>query len=120
MTIGQAMPVVVGIFTLSMLQNGHLLDIELRRKQSTPTGVPDAEICRNALATQRVSMQRSAGASDPGDSSYQGEWERHVGRRSGREEWHMAHFAANSRAVRIEDVPRPATHHDRPRAASYR
>jgi hypothetical protein len=45
MAIDQAMPVLVGIFTLSMLQNGRLSDIEVRRKQSTPTAVPDAEIC---------------------------------------------------------------------------
>ena len=112
--IDQAEPVLVGIFTLSMLQNGRLSDIEVRRKQSTPTGVPDAEIYRNALATRRVSMQRSAGASDPDDSSYQGEWERHGGRRSVREEWHMAHCAAISRAVRIEDAQMPAINHDRP------
>ena len=88
--IDQAMSVLVGIFTLSMLQNDRLSDIEVRRKQSTPTGVPDAEICRNALATRRVSMQRLAGASDPDDSSYQGECERHLGRRSVCEERHMA------------------------------
>lgn len=103
----------VGIFTLSMLQNDRLSDIEVRRKQSTPTGVPDAEICRNALATRRVSMQRLAGASDPDVSSYQGECERHLGRRSVCEERHMAYCAAISRAVRIEDSHSPEMNHNK-------
>ena len=42
------MPVSVGIFTAQMLQDAHLTDIGAQRKQSTPTGAADAEICRNA------------------------------------------------------------------------
>ncbi len=50
LAIDQAEPVLVGIFTLSMLQNGRLSDIEVRRKQSTPTAAADVEIYRNTLA----------------------------------------------------------------------
>jgi hypothetical protein len=83
-----------------------------------PTGVADAEIGRNALATLRVSNQRSAGASGPDDSAHQGEWERHSGRRPAHEEMRMTHCAAILRAVRFEDVHKPAINHDTPHEAS--
>ena len=78
----------------------------------------DAENCRNALATPRVSTQRLAGVSAPNDSAHQGEWERHSGWRRVRAEMRRAHCAAIVRAVRIEDAHTPATDHDRPHAAS--
>jgi len=85
------MPVLVGIFTAQMLHDVHLADIGAQRKQSTPTGAADAEICRNALATPQVSNQRSADATDPNDSAPQGECERHSGRRPVRAGMRMVH-----------------------------
>jgi hypothetical protein len=39
------MPVSVGIFTAQVLQDVHLTGIKAQRKQSTPTGAVDVEIC---------------------------------------------------------------------------
>jgi hypothetical protein len=91
------MSVSVGIITAQMLQDAFLTDIGAQGKQSTPTGIADAEICRNALTRLRVSKQRSAGASDRNDSAHQGEWERHSGPRPGRAEMRMAQCAAIAR-----------------------
>jgi len=88
--IDWTMPMLVGIFTAQMLQDACLTDIGAQRKQSTPTGAADAQIYRNAWATPHVSKQRSAGASDPNDSSHQGECERRSGRRRVRAEMRMA------------------------------
>ena len=44
------MPVLVGIFTAQMLQDGRLMDIAVKRNQSTPTGAAEADRYRNALA----------------------------------------------------------------------
>ena len=61
----------------------------------------------------RASIQRSAGASSLDDSAHRGEWGRHSGRRPVRAEMRMAHCAAISSAVRIEDAHTPARNHDR-------
>ena len=53
--IDWTMPMSVGIFTAQVLQDAHLTDIRAQRKQSTPICAADAESCRNALATPRVS-----------------------------------------------------------------
>ncbi len=116
--IDWTMPELVGIFTAQTLQDDHFTDIGAQRKQSTPTGAADAEIYRSAWATPPVSMQRSAGTSDPNDSAHQGEYERHSGRRPARAEMRMVHCAPISRAARIEVAHTPATNHDRPHEAS--
>ncbi len=118
MAIDWTMPVLVGIFTAQMLQDGRLADIEAQRKQSTPTAAADFEICRNALATPRISNQRSVDASDPDDSAHRGEWVRRGYRLPVREEMRMAHCVAISLAARIEDADTPAINHDRPHEAS--
>ena len=93
--------------------------IQVIISNSPSTGAADAEICRNALATPRVSSQRSAGASGPNDSAHQGEWECHSGRQPIRKGTRMAHCVAISHAVLIEDADMRATHHDRrPHAVS--
>ena len=101
-----------------MLQEAHLMGIGAQKNQSTPTGAAVAEICRNALATPRVSTQRLADVSAPNDSAHQGEWEHHSGWRPVRAEMRRAHCAAILRAVRIEDAHTLATHHDTPHTAS--
>ena len=119
MAIDQAMPVLVGIFTQQILQDRRLTDIEAHRKQSTPTGVPDAQICRNALAMRRVSVQRSAGASDHHHNLHPGEWEHHSCRPQVRVEKHIVRYAAIWRVVRIEGAHMPARSCNIPHAASY-
>ena len=90
-----------------MLQGAQLKDIGAQRKQSTPTDVADAETGQNALATPRVSNQRSAGASDRYDSAHRGEWDRHSGPRPGRAEMpyganiRTSPYGANIRTNRI-------------------
>ena len=74
------MPVLVCIFTAQILQDGRLTNIETQQTQSTPSVAADAEMDREALTTQLASNQRLVGASDPYDSSHQGELERHGGR----------------------------------------
>jgi hypothetical protein len=114
------MSVSVGIITAQMLQDAHLTDIGAQGKQSTPSGVADAEMCQNAWATPRVSKQRSAGVYDPYDSAHQGEWVPHSGRRSVRAEKRMANCAAISRAVRGADAhTQREAHHYRPLAVSW-
>ena len=108
----------VGIFTAQMLQDAHLTDIGAQRKQSTPADAADAEIGQNALATPRVSNQQSAGAADHYDSVLEGEWGRHSGRRPVHAAMRMAHCAAISRAVLIEDAHTRAANHGRPHEAS--
>ena len=118
MAIDQAMPVLVGIFTQQILQDRRLTDIEAHRKQSTPTGVPDAEICRNALAMRRVSVQRSAGVSDHHHNLHPGEWEHHSCRPPARAERHIVRYSATVPLARIADVHMPSIACNRPHAAS--
>jgi len=92
-----------------MLQEAHLMGIGAQKNQSTPTGAAVAEICRNALATPRVSTQRSAGASGPNDSAHQGEWERHSGWRPVRAERRRVRCAAIVIAVHTEDANMPSS-----------
>ena len=113
MAIDQAEPVLVGIFTLSMLQNGRLSDIEVRRKQSTPTAAADVEIYRNTLAMPLASNQRSADASGPYNSAHQGELEHRSGRQLAYVAMHMALSAAISYVARIEDSHSPEINHNR-------
>ena len=101
-----------------MLQEAHLMGIGAQKNQSTPTGAAVAEICRNALATPRVSTQRLADVSAPNDSAHQGEWERHSGWRPVRAERRRVRCAAIVLAVRIEDAHMPARFHDTSHTAS--
>jgi len=59
----------------------------------------DAEVSQNARATPRVSSQRSAGASGPGDSAHQGDWKCPSRRRPVLAAMRMARCAASSRAI---------------------
>jgi len=111
--------VLLGIFTAQMLRDAHLTDIGAQGKQSTPSGAVDTEIGQNALATPRVSNQRSAGASDPYDNAHQGEWECHGGLRLAPAAMRMARYVAIARAVRTEDAHTRETNHGRPHQASW-
>jgi len=55
-----------------------------------------------------------AGAYGPDDSAHQGEWACHSGRRPVPAVKRMAHSAAISRAVRVEDADMQATNHNKP------
>jgi hypothetical protein len=112
------MPMSVGIFTAQVLQDVHLTDIRAQRAQSTPTAAAAAEMCRNAVATRRVSKQRSAGASDPNDSAHQGECECHSGQRPVRAVTHRVHYAATSTVARFPDVGTPVGFPDTSHTAS--
>ena len=96
------------------------MGIGAQKNQSTPTGAAVAEICRNALATPRVSTQRLADVSAPNDSAHQGEWERHSVWRPVRAEMRRVHCAAIVLAVRIEDVHMTARFHDTSHTVSCR